>query len=313
MATFSVGVAAVLVPTGTAQTGTDRPVTRSASEWAEGFDGAPSFTKPSADAVMGFTVATRVTQTLVKGGELVDEGQVLIRGDDGEQLAILDQTRMRVESDLTLRRATKEEALAKVEFERAQEGFERQGVSTRELDRARLTWETAEIGVETAKFNTQLERSRLVQARALLDQYRITAPFDGVVEEVYRVPGSSVDRTEAVIRVVRVDPVWIDVPVPTEETIARGLSDGDEAWVLIDTPDGGFLGSGKIIEVSPVADFASGTRRVRVELPNPGRLPPGLRCWTRFDTPSEGWADEWSRFGTGTSSGGTPTGSDPGR
>lgn len=292
LAAFGLSVAAASFVSG--QEGGAEQQAATSADWARAFDGSPSFTKPSADAVMGFSIDTTVTETLVIGGEQVEEGQVLIRGEDGEQLALLDQTRMRFESDLELRRATKEAALAEVEYQRAQEGFDGGGVSPRELDRARLTWETAVIGVETAEFNNRLEQSRLQQARALLDRYRLVAPFPGVIEEVYRGPGTSVQRGDPVLRVVKIEPLWIDVPVPTQQTLARKLAPGDEAWVLLDTPGGGYLGSGEVIEISPVADFASGTRRVRVELPNPGRLPPGLRCWTRFDAPEGEWADAWS-------------------
>lgn len=262
------------------------------SAWAESFAGELTFTKPSGDAVMGFSVPTTVTEVLVEGGQAVKAGELLLRGEDAEQLAIVEQTRLRAESALSLRRAQKQAELAKLEYERSQDAFKNGGVNQIEVDRAKLTWETAEIDVQTAQLNQTLEQTRLTQAEALLDKYRLSSPFDGVVDEVYRDVGTSMDNAQPVVRVVSVDPLWIDVPAPTAKSIELGLADGGDAWVLIDTPGEPIVVKGAIIEVSPVADYASRSRRVRVEVANPGLLPPGLRCWVRFTEPEGEWASD---------------------
>lgn len=262
------------------------------SAWAESFAGVLTFTKPSGDAIMGFSVPTTVTEVLVEGGQVVREGDLLIRGEDTEQLAIVHQTKLRAESGLALQRAQKQAELAKVEYDRSRDAFQQGGVNQIEVDRARLTWETAEIDVRTAELNEDLEQTRLEQAEALLAKYRLAAPFAGAVDEVFRDVGTSMDNAQPVVRVVRIDPLWIDVPAPTETTIELGLKRGDDAWILLDTPGEPILARGEIVEVSPVADYASRSRRVRVELPNDELLPPGLRCWVRFTAPQGEWAAE---------------------
>ncbi|TVQ63733.1 MAG: HlyD family efflux transporter periplasmic adaptor subunit [Phycisphaerales bacterium] len=256
------------------------------SAWARPFEGVQTFTKPSRDSVMGFNAPTSVVEILVRGGELVSQGQLLIRGNDAEQIAIVKQTRLRAESALQVERAQKAADLTVVEFESTLEAFDRGGGSQFELDRSRLSMETARIDVESAKLNQDLERVRLEQAEALLEQLRIVAPFDGIVEEVGVELGRSIDRAQPAVRVVSIDPLWIDVPAPAADTIRLGLSAGDSAWVLVDSPERRGVLEGRIIEVSPVADYASRSRRVRVEVENPEGLPPGLRVWVRFTEPS---------------------------
>jgi len=269
------------------------------SAWAEPFGGVQTFTRPSRDSVMGFNAPTRVVEILVRGGQRVTAGQLLIRGDDAEQLAIVRQTALRAESELQVERAQKAADLAAVEYGSTQDAYGRGGSSQFELDRSRLAMETARIDVETAKLNQALEHVRLDQARALLAQLRIEAPFDGIIDEVAVELGRSIDRAQPAIRVVSIDPLWIDVPAPAGETIRLGLKDGDPAWVLVDAPEARGVRVGRVIEVSPVADYASRSRRVRVEVENPGSLPPGLRVWVRFTEPDEGMASALGLVGEG--------------
>ena len=257
--------------------------------WARSFGGIQSFSKPCRDAVMGFSIPTRVSEVSVIGGQRVTEGETLARGQDDEQAAIVKQTRMRAETDAAVRRAEKQQQLAEIEYERAKDAFDRDGIGLSEVERYRVTWEVSEIDLEIAKMNADLELVRLEQAEAMLARYRIEAPFDGQIDQVYVDVGRSVGDTEPVLRVVQVDPVWIDVPTPTKQTI--GLETGAEAWVLVDGPEAPVVVKGAIVEVSPVADFASGSRRVRVEVPNPDAWPPGMRAWVRFTEPTGEWLE----------------------
>ena len=253
------------------------------------FGGIQTFSKPSRDAVMGFSAPTTVMELMVVGGQRVEEGTILARGQDAEQLAIVKQTKLRAETDAPVRRATKQAELAETEFNKAKQAFDRGGGTEIEVDRARLAWEVAKIDLETAEMNMELERVRLEQAEALLARYRIEAPFDGVIDQVIVDKGRSVGDTEPVLRIVDVDPVWIDVPAPTGETLTLGLEPGSPAWVLVEGPEGPVLVEGSVIEVSPVADYASASRRVRVEAPNAEAWPPGLRVWVRFVEPEGEW------------------------
>ncbi len=262
---------------------------RSDDSWARSFGGIQSFSKPSRDAVMGFSVPTRVTEHSVIGGQRVKAGDLLVRGQDAEQLAIVKQTRMRAETDAAIRRAEKQSELAGIEYGRAKDAFDKDAMALNEVERYRVTWEVAEIDLEIAKMNAQLELIRLEQAEALLARYRIIAPFDGQIDQVFVGVGRSVGDTEPVVRVVQIDPVWIDVRAPTKQTI--GLQTGTDAWVLVDGPEKPVVVKGAIIEVSPVADFASGSRRIRVEFANPDAWPPGMRTWVRFSEPTAEWLD----------------------
>src|SRR5205823_6661741 len=76
----------------------------------------------------------------------------------------------------------------------------------------------------------------------------------------------------------------------TDQTIILGLKPGDKAWVVLELPGEAAVHVGKVIEVGAEADFASGTRRVRVELANAADWPAGIQAWVRFTAPEGEWA-----------------------
>ena len=84
----------------------------------------------------------------------------------------------------------------------------------------------------------------------------------------------SVEALAPVIRVVQNDPLWIDVPVPL--SLARELKVGSRVKILF-SETGATSAEGKVIYAASVADAASDTRRVRVEVPNSQRRIAGER------------------------------------
>jgi RND family efflux transporter MFP subunit len=120
-----------------------------------------------------------VDQVLVKAGQRVKKGTVLLR---------LDRTILQARFEEAVAehtRAQADESDAKRELERAQELFNRTVSSTTELDAAvlRQTRMQAALSVATA---------RRVIAQQNLNDAELKAPFDGVVSAVPGAPGTVV-------------------------------------------------------------------------------------------------------------------------
>lgn len=266
------------------------------------FAGNKSVTRPSHDATMGFAAATVVKEVLRHGGEEVKQGDLILRGDDAEEAALYRLQEERIAQPYAVERAKAAADLAKVEYERLRDVQAKGGSGTQEVERARLNAEVARIDHLTAVSNQTQEVIQLDRIRARVDRFHLTAPFNGVIDAVNVDVGQSVSERDMAVRVVSVDPLWMDVPAPMTDPVTLGLGTGDRAWVLCDVAGDARMFTGKVIEVAPTADPASRTRRVRVEMPNPAgpnRLIAGEPVWVRFTQP-EGIALQAAQAGQAT-------------
>jgi len=249
------------------------------------FGGTKAVTRPSRDSVMGFQLPTQVAQTLVKGGQAVKAGEPLVLGDTSEDEALVELQRLRAESDVPVLEARKAMELAQFEYEAYRKVRAEGGGNQKEVDRARLTAERAELQYQNALVQQRQEVVGIKAREARLNKLTLRAPFDGVVDVVLVELGQNVSETDKVLRVVNVDLLWIDVPAPMADPRTLTLKNGDPAWVLLDIAGTPREMQAAVIEVSPAADPASRTRRIRVEIKNPegeGRLIPGDPAWVKF-------------------------------
>lgn len=263
------------------------PPPRLSSELAERF-GVLCHVRPRLDVTMGLQLPTTVTEVLVKGGEEVRSGQVLLRGDDAEEVAVLNLQKVRAEKDLPVQRARAAMELAEVEYKHLLEIRAKGGSGPQEVERARLTFETARLDYLNAELQQTQEVLQVDRFQARVDRFRITAPFDGVVDRVSVDPGQSVRETDQLIRLVNVDTLLMDVGADMGDPRTWRLNLGDPAWVLVDVAGTAQVRRGTVTEVAPTADLGSRTRRVRVELANPkgpDRLLSGGAAWVRFVEP----------------------------
>lgn len=289
----------------------------SVPEWARSFGGESTFTEPSQTAVMGFDQPTSIREVAAVGGQVVKLGDLLVRGDDAEDLALYETQKIQVADNLDVQRLQKIYELRKVQYELTKESFEQGAGSPLELDERRATMEVAEVELRVGEMEFEQAKITLERLKARLDRIRLYAPFDGIVETVSVDVGQSVGEEDPVLRVVNIDALRMDVAADTDETLELGLKPGDRAWILIDVPGEHRVFLGRITEVSPVAYYATRQRRVRVEVPNPEGWPAGLPAWVRFTEPEGDWADKIVAFGepaeeagVAALAGGTPEGDD---
>jgi cobalt-zinc-cadmium efflux system membrane fusion protein len=244
-------------------------------------DAVKAVSAPSEDLTLSFTLAGRIAKLMVAEGAKVRPGQPLAQLDDAVQrkrtslleARAADTTAVKVAE---LRLARTQTVLAKVE-----KAYADKAAPARELADARMDAAMAELDLQAARFDSAQAKGRHEEARLMLEQMRLLSPSAGRVEQVTARAGESVDALAPVLRIVRIDPLWIDVPV--ELARARRLTVGRAATAR-------FAGEhvearGRIIHVASVADAASGTLEVRVQLPNPSARPAGEQVTVRFPTP----------------------------
>ena len=235
-------------------------------------------TRPSADIELSFVRGGRVAEVLVKEGDAVKAGQLLASQDDKvEQIQLL-QLKAKAGNQTRIL-AAEAEMLQKEEDLKKIEGARKKGAATDwEVEHARLNVRIAQLSLQLARFEHEQDRQKYEEAKADVDRMRLVSPIDGRVEEVAVEPGESAQPMKNAVRVVKTDPLWIDVIAPL--ALARELKTGQPALTIFPghgAQDVGQRMEGRISFVSAVARAASDTLRVLVEVPNPEQRPAGER------------------------------------
>jgi len=193
-----------------------------------------------------------IEQINVERGDRVQRGQVLTQLKSGVEEAAVNLAKARVE--FGLRKA-----------ERNEELYKKQLISSHEKD---------EIETEI-----QLAQLQLLETEERLKLRTIRSTIDGVVVERIGAAGEYVGE-EPFLIVARIHPLNVEVVVPV--AYFGAINKGQHARVLLEEPVGGSY-KAKVVIIDQVIDAASGTFRVRLELPNPKLiLPAGLKCQVVF-------------------------------
>ena len=243
-----------------------------------------AITKPSADVLLSFVRGGNIAQVLVKEGDIVDAGEVMARQvDEVEKLQLL-QWEEKAENMTGIEAVEAELAQKRQDLEKLTWAQKEGAVTDWEVDHAKLEILTSEITLRQAEFDLKQAKLQRDELRAQLKLLTINSPISGRVEEVLIEQGESAQPLNPVIRVVKINPLWIDVPVPISyavtlvkgQTAAVRLSEGHDNMDLANADV-------KIINVSAVADAASDTLRVRIELSNLKNRPAGERVTLIFE------------------------------
>jgi membrane fusion protein (multidrug efflux system) len=134
--------------------------------------------------------------------------------------------------------------------------------------------------VEEKRVNHEVAKVQLEQVRQMLEMRKVFAPFDGVIAERLRERGEAVDEFTPVINLVNLDELYLEVFLPAARI--RQVRVGETVRVRIEgVPEREF--AGKVAEVSPSVNPASGDFKVRILMPNPaGELVAGTSASASF-------------------------------
>ncbi len=212
-------------------------------------------------------VSGKVASVLVKVGDKVKAGQVVIQLDDSDARAQVEQ----YEASLAVARAGQLEASvveeeARKNLERMEELYAHGAISEQELESARNAYKRASSGRSEALVR-QAEAS-LNYWRNQLENMKITTSIKGLVASLEAEPGEMLGPNLPVATVVDLDTVVAECSVP--EGLINEVHKGDLVKVRVPSINKSF--EGKVTSVAPAADLQSKSFPVEVEIENPQHL-----------------------------------------
>lgn len=238
-------------------------------------------TRPSADITLSFVQPGRIAFLPFKEGDRVSADQVLIRQDDAAEQILLAQLKAQAEDTTQIRAAEASMAQKKVDLARLEKAAASSAATALEVEHARLDVTIAELSLQLARFEHEQTIRKFKEQEARIKHMQLQSPIDGRIEKIDVEIGESVNALADAVRVVRTDPLWIDAPVPLQEGIR--LKPGAAARIQIIGADRTVEPmEGRVVFVGTVADAASGTLRVRIEVPNKTGRPAGEHVLVSF-------------------------------
>ncbi len=215
----------------------------------------------------------------VERGDIVAKDQILVSLDSAVERAAVESARARAVADAGVRAGEVSVAFAERREERVQTLFQENAVSSDQFDETETETRLAQLQLDQAEEAHRLAQLELHRAEETLRRHTIRSPIDGVVVQRYLSPGESV-RFQPMLRLAQIDPLRVEVIVPVS---AFGkIRVGQRAIVQPEAPMTGNY-QAEVAIVDRVADAASGTFRVALDLPNPDySLPSGLKCMVQF-------------------------------
>jgi len=237
--------------------------------------------QPSIVADLGVAVPGVIKKIHFDRADYVSKGTLLAELDSELELASLALAKhlSQVTTALELRQLNAD--FGNRTLNRNQTLYEKASISKQTLDQVRTESKVANLQVEQERENQILAKLEAERAKAALLRRQVISPIEGAITERYKSIGEYVSD-EPVFQIAQLDPLRIEVAVALDhhDEIETGMS----ASVTLDMEN---FDSSDLLAVvkriDPVADAASGTYGVWLEMPNPDlTIPSGVRCQIDF-------------------------------
>jgi HlyD family secretion protein len=218
---------------------------------------APGKIEPRTQVKVSADVPGKITHLLVKEGDRVRKGQLMLQLDDTQFAAAAKQARATLAGDRArLNDAQSALKLAESNFERSKAQYEQNLLSKAEWDQANHSVESARLAVAAAKEEIARSEGMLSAAEDNLSKSRFLAPFDGVVSAL------NVEQGEIVITGTMNNPGTeiltvsdngrMLVKADVDETDVVDMKLGQKAKITVDAlPDTSF--NGTVLEIGNTA------------------------------------------------------------
>ena len=234
-------------------------------------------TKPVADIELSFVQPGKIKDITIAKGDLVETGGVLLTLEDDIEKIQKKILTGRSENRVPIQLAEVELTQKKKNLENLKRAQQKGATSEWEVDHAALAVETAYLNLKVREFEHSQDVLKLESVLEMIERLTLKSPVKAIVEDIRVERGETVQAMVPVVRLVEIDPLIIDLPVPVEQAV--GLQLGQVGMVRF--PDTTEL-EASVTHISSVADAAATTLSVTLQVTNTDRRPAGERVSVVF-------------------------------
>jgi RND family efflux transporter MFP subunit len=235
--------------------------------------------KPYMEVSVGPPVEGIIQTVRVDRGDWITKGQILVTLEASVEEATVEWAKAKADAEATIKSTQTKVGFSTRKLERAMDLYKSNSIAKHEVDEAQTEQVLAEMAYLEAVENKRIAELEWQRATASLNLHRIYSPLTGVVVDRLLSPGE-LARQAPILKLAQIDPLRVEVFVPL--SLLGKVKPGMKA-VVRPEGNGQAVHIGRVTVVNPVADSASGTFGVRLEMPNPNNaLPAGLGCTVDF-------------------------------
>lgn len=233
-------------------------------------------TEPFQDVILSAPAAGTVEKRLVKEGEPIKAGQVLIELKKRQEELEVKRRKVIADSKAELEGAEARVKTSKADLESTRKLFAAtKSISKDDLDKKELEYQLSVAEAERLKVAEEREVLEAEMAVQLLKDRSITSPLTGYAVEIFRDVGEDCKAQEPLMRVVDTRQFYFVANVDAKA--GYNLKNGDAVQLQIEAGSKMVPVTGKVSFVSPVVDAASGLLTVKVLCENAnGQIKPGV-------------------------------------
>jgi len=234
----------------------------------------------------------RCFELLVKEGQLVKQGDLLVRLEDTQEkidvaraTKELEIANLKSKNEIEIEIAQKADGAAKSKLKRSEISREKypKSIPEEEIEELRFLSQKTESEIAKAKFAMELAQleaeladKKLLSAKDKLDRRQVRAPFNGMIVEVDANQGEWVETGRKLVRLVRLDRLRVAGFVHAKHLPDELLGQNAKLTAVREGRDN-LEFDVKIEFVSPEVNPLSEERRIWVEIDNSqGTLFPGI-------------------------------------
>lgn len=249
------------------------------SAWAEdetaSLDG---ITKPVADVELSFVQPGKIKSIVIAEGDLVQPDDILITLEDDIELIQKKILTGRCENMVPIDLAEVELTQKKKNLENLKRAHVKGATSQWEVDHAALAVDTAFLNLKVRQFEHSQDVLKKESLMGLIKRLTLKSPTKGIVEDILVERGETIQAMVPVVRLVEIDPLIIDLPVPVEQAVELMVGQKSEVKFLDETAL-----AGEITHIASIADAAATTLAVTIRVENSKRRPAGERVRVVFE------------------------------